>query len=124
MKMLVLASIFFLSYQASANGPYLEKIMGYQPGNNSLSFQVRSGGCTQKSDFEIQVVPRDNRASEVYLYRIHKDPCLSFLPTGTHIKFSLDEIGLAHGQSFVIKNANGVVYSWIWPEDESEESKK
>lgn len=108
--------IFFVSQAALANPVHFERIMGYQPGKNSLSFQVRSGGCTQKSDFKVQVEQTSPYLAEVYLYRIHPDPCLSFLPLGTQIKFDLDELGLSNGMNYIIKNQNRPVQAWIWPE--------
>lgn len=88
-----------------ANPPfdaYPEKLYSYSVDRKGVTFQVRSGGCTSKSDF---FAVNDHRSpAHVTLYRNVEDYCLALLPYGVPVHFENWELGLTRGQPFQIMN--------------------
>ena len=114
-KIILFAFIFLGSIAVAASHGQPEEILGYRPMSDGIVFQVRSGGCTHKTDF-LAETKRDQRtgATELILLRIRPDLCHPFLPMGERFKFSYAELGLTAGEDFVVKNKNGIVQGWIW----------
>lgn len=117
MKTLI-ASLILLSTTAFAQpSGRPERLMGYLPLKSGVIFQVASGGCTTRADF-IPSVTRSETTdiTELTLVRTKPDLCYPFVPTGVRFKFSYEDLGIRPGERFTIKNENGVVLGWIWPE--------
>jgi len=114
-NIILLISTFLGSVAAAAAHGQPEEILGYRPTSTGIVFQVRSGGCTHKSDF-LAETRRDphSGAIELVLLRVHPDLCHPFIPVGERFKFSYSELGLTSGEDFIVKNKNGIVQGWIW----------
>lgn len=95
-----------------------EKILGYQPSKSGVTFQVTSGGCTQREDFTAEVKRSQTDVTELTFIRIRPDNCHPFLPTGIRFRLSYDELGLASGERFIVKNQNGVVHGSVWDQEQ------
>ncbi|HEX7673112.1 MAG TPA: hypothetical protein VF412_03020 [Bdellovibrio sp.] len=111
MKMLLLSSlIFWASFHAEAY-EMKEGLMGYMTRPDGIEIQVQSGGCTRKEDFKITT--EDFQAfKELTLYRTRPDECLAFVPWGTVLFFSHQELGLKSGENFHF--ANTIRISNVW----------
>jgi hypothetical protein len=84
------------------------KILGYVTGPNGLTFQVPTGGCLQKSHFNVRVI-REGDAPVVLQLMVNKvDECRRSYPYGTTIRFSYSEIGIEVNESFTVNNGSGV----------------
>lgn len=93
----------------------LARIYGVQTGFEGVTFQVPSGGCTYKKDFQIgKQQARTTRGDSILkISLIHtggNDTCEAFLPYGSNISFSWQELGLSTGSLFVIENRIGPVF--------------
>ena len=116
MKTILLSLCILVSTTALASPQgHLEKILGYLPSNKGLTFQVTSGGCTQKSDFTSKV-EKDKSTGVIYLslLRLRPDLCYPFIPMGERFNFTYAELGITSGDNFVIANSNGVVQAWAY----------
>ena len=115
---LALASLFMLltASISSAEGKP-ERILGYLPTKSGVIFQVASGGCTHRSDFFAKLKRAEGTdIAELILVRTTPDLCYPFIPSGERFKFSYKELGIAPSERFIVKNENGIVLGWIWPE--------
>ncbi len=64
----------------------------------SVSVNVHTGGCTQRSDFDVSNVAKGTPA--VVTIKRHKgDACEVFVPGGMWLTFTKSELGLASGDS-------------------------
>lgn len=88
-----------------------ETLLGLWVDADGVTFQVRSGGCTQKSDFRI--VSRERDPLRLALVRDSADPCKAFVPYGVGITFSFEELGIAPGSAFEIVNSIAMRYSYV-----------
>ncbi|MGZ3722778.1 MAG: hypothetical protein ACXVA9_07615 [Bdellovibrionales bacterium] len=115
MRNLVLTSLIILASAQTANAAGVsEKILGYQPSRNGVSFQVKSGGCTSREDFMAEIKRSPSEVTEVTLIRVRPDNCHPFIPMGIRFRISYDDLGLAHGEQFKIVNQNGTVNGMVW----------
>jgi hypothetical protein len=87
--------------------PDLESLLGVLFQRSGITFQVQSNGCTQKSDFRIEVI--DSYPLQLHLIRIHPDPCDAYLPLGTRIYFKYGELGIVPGDALRVVNPLGTV---------------
>ena len=77
-----------------------EVLMGSFANRNELSIRVATGGCTKKEDFWIWCTYDEESKERVphyvlTIYRMRKDECKAFHPSGVLIKFNLrEELGL------------------------------
>ena len=99
MKALKCAVVVSLLWAGAAQA---ETLKGFQVGPEGLTFQVSSGGCTSKDDFEI--VSRETFPVMIELARPNQDFCEAFLPYGTTVSFSWEELGLRQGDQFTLTN--------------------
>jgi len=84
-----------------------EEIMGYTTSEKGVTFQVFSGGCTDKEHFEVLVM--ESFPLQLRLMRNKPDLCLAHLPYGTKITFSWDDLSLQRGDQFTIANKTGTL---------------
>jgi hypothetical protein len=87
---------------AQARSEKIERLLGFQYGPKGMTFQVRSGGCTDKSDFNL--VLSNTHPQSVHLYRTNPRMCRASMPFGTKIHYTFKEIGLSQGEWFEIEN--------------------
>ena len=100
MKNILLIILLFSLNANASGGP--EVILGYSYNSDGVSFQVESGGCTQKSDFSFQIL--EKYPIEIILIRDRADFCEAYYPYGTVIEFTYKEMGVTEGMEFVIGN--------------------
>lgn len=98
MKTFIFSIICLASLQANAQ----EALQGFSADSEGVTFQVHSSGCTKKSDFSFIVL--DSVPAKVLLTRNNEDLCEAYVPYGTPIKFSYDELGFNEGDEFNILN--------------------
>jgi hypothetical protein len=87
-----------------------EVLMGLIADRNELAIRVKSGGCTQKNDFWIwRQIDKESKADHPHyvltVYRVRKDECKAFYPSGILIKFNLREkLGLSSFATYSVTN--------------------
>jgi hypothetical protein len=121
MKTILFATLvlFTASSQAIAQ-PRAERILGYLPTRQGIIFQVPSGGCTRRGDFVTRVTRSEaSPVAALLLLRMRPDLCYPFIPTGERFEFTYAELGIDSGEKFTVKNENGVVLGWIWPDSQN-----
>ena len=79
-----------------------EKLLGFMANTKGMTFQVASGGCTSKASFRIDYLK--SLPVQIMLVRTVEDFCEAYLPYGTELEFSWDELGLTKGEEFVLAN--------------------
>ena len=86
-----------------------EVVYGVELTHNSLQFQVASGGCTQKEDFELEVVQGSTELPTyvVTLNRVNPDYCRALVPDGVQIKYARKDVGLEDKVAFTLTNKIG-----------------
>lgn len=100
---MAIMSACFLTSVATANSlESRESIFGLSPGPEGLSFQVYSGGCTDKEDFQIRIL--ESFPVQLELVRINPDYCRAYIPYGVKILYSWDELGMSSGSKFSVIN--------------------
>lgn len=87
--------------------PEFEPLLGVMFREQAIVFQVASSGCTQKSDFEVEVL--ESFPLQIRLIRIQEDPCDAFVPLGERIRFTYRELGIAPGDELRVVNPLGTV---------------
>lgn len=92
-----------LSFAGTADAKELESLLGRGFGVHSLYIQVRSGGCTHRSDFKIEK-QKQGRVYDLAFERVAPDPCYANFPAGTWLEFGYAELGLTPGDEIKIKN--------------------
>ena len=119
MKPVSYVAIIFFCMRGLASSPFgnEEEILGYQPTQAGVSFQVTSGGCTGGEDFTVVVNKNLVDSTTITLVRTRPDPCLALIPMGVKIKLTYKQMGIAKGEAFRVQNPNGIVRGWIWKEE-------
>ena len=85
--------------------PNIEPLLGLVIRRSGITFQVPSSGCTEKSDFTVEVL--ESFPLQLRLIRLEEDPCDAFEPLGTRIRFSYKELGMQRGDKFRVVNPLG-----------------
>lgn len=82
--------------------------MGHMVTEKGVHIQVRSGGCTEKNDFQVKIQRAESEGAPtvVSFVRINVDPCLALLPYGKILTYSFEELGLKHNDLLKIHNPN------------------
>lgn len=87
----------------------VEPLLGAAVVNDKLLLRVRSGGCTSKRNFQVEI----NRGFTgvppffVIIYRVMEDHCDAHLPDGIELTYSFAELGLDPGTDLFITNPIG-----------------
>ena len=86
-----------------------EVVYGAGLTQDNLEFQVASGGCTAKEDFEVDVVKGITGLPPylVTLNRIKSDNCKKLMPEGVSIKYGRKEVGLEGVAEIILTNKIG-----------------
>lgn len=79
-----------------------ERILGYSQSAEGITYQVTSGGCTEKADFEVQQL--ETYPVQLKLVRNEPDFCEAYFPYGTKITFTWEELGLSAGTRAIMAN--------------------
>lgn len=80
----------------------LEPLLGYKFTETGIAFQVASGGCTTKQDFETSFLK--SNPPGVLLTRKRADRCKAALPDGVVIEFSFAELGVGRLDGVTVAN--------------------
>lgn len=94
----------------------LEQLLGVNVREDGITFQVRSNGCTEKQHFQFQVEERLEPISSMLPAMEHHhyitvnrqipDGCEMFVPFGTEIFMSFEELNIFFGK-FHVSNPIG-----------------
>ena len=95
----------------------VEQIYGMTADAEGITFQVFSGGCTNKEDFRVERFTSypDGSPTQLLLVRLRHDLCRANLPYGTTINFSYDDLHLTNGDRFVVLNPRSEMTVFMWP---------
>jgi hypothetical protein len=103
MKTLLLITSLIISLNSSiALAQRSEVLMGMTHDRQGITFQVASGGCTSKDNFEMRIL--ETYPAQLDLVKIVPDYCEAFFAYGTKVFFSYEELGLKSGDRFIISN--------------------
>ena len=72
----------------------------FEPG--AVVVRVDSNGCTQASDFAVEVV--DDQTAELTFTRESADLCKALVPDGVELRWTYEELGLKSGETAVVQN--------------------
>lgn len=106
MKKVVVTIALLLSISALASESYKvrrEPLLGYIHDRQGVTFQVFSGGCTDKSDFLVYFETQNGQLA-MNLYRNRPDNCRAYYPYGIYLHYTYAELRLNKGQRFQISN--------------------
>ena len=109
MNKLILVLFIFSLNKAYSSESISELLLGLEYGPKGLTFQVRSGGCTDKNDFNIQLI--ETSPLSIKLIRTNKRMCRAFIPYGTKVHYTYEELGIKEGSIFNIQNKLGQFYN-------------
>lgn len=85
--------------------PVEEHLLGVTRAEFGVNFQVHSGGCTCKDDFDFKVeLGAGNSLYLIDMIRHTEDNCKAFFPLGETIFVSFDELNIPPGSSYQIIN--------------------
>ena len=92
-----------------------EPLLGVTYDFKTITFQVKSGGCTKKKDFEVLIAKSDPATLE--LVRHKEDKCEAVMPNGTTIQFTYKELGLSQKKTYSLKNTVTPEAISVWLEE-------
>ena len=98
----IFASLVATFSLSQANASTSESLLGVNTSSEGIEFQVYSGGCTKKQDFEL--LQLESFPVQLDLRRLNKDFCEAYLPYGTKILYTWDELGVSQGTRFILRN--------------------
>jgi hypothetical protein len=102
--MKTLMIMILATFGLNSHAETFEKILGYNYDDSGIELQVFSGGCTDKTSF--QIVRRDlNQILTFGFKRISYDGCLALIPYGVKVKYSYAEMGVSPFQQFKVLNS-------------------
>lgn len=87
---------------AAAQATGEESLLGLRVTSKGIAYYVYSGGCTDKSDFQVYML--ESYPVQLQLVRTKPDVCKVYVPDGVKIFFRWDEIGLQPGMPFRVRN--------------------
>jgi hypothetical protein len=82
----------------------LERLLSAKPTRTGLTVTVSTGGCTEKSDFQITSHRNRSGAASVEVRRLTPDACKGNFPDGMTLSFSWKELKLPKKTTISIKN--------------------
>ncbi len=116
-KMMLCVSIIFSLTTLAEIQPGLEQLMGVSVDDHGIAFQVSSNGCTERGDFHFGVeeklenmgprLPAFEHHYYITVNRVQADHCDAFLPYGTKVFLSFDELGIQFGKYHVTNPIGG-----------------
>ncbi|MEH6663868.1 MAG: hypothetical protein V7678_03375 [Brevundimonas sp.] len=82
----------------------LESVHGVRFERDQAVVRVTSNGCTEKSDFRVEIVDGGDMAGEMALVREEPDPCRALTAEGVELSWTYAELGLERGAALVLAN--------------------
>lgn len=104
MKMLAIV----LTLIASSSSFAAEPLMGYIADFQGITLQVRSGGCTDKNSFRVQI--QETMPLQVTFERVRQDFCEAYFPYGKSVQYTWAELGIPPGARLVITNPRAEIF--------------
>jgi hypothetical protein len=80
----------------------VEPVLGLQVGPEGITFQVYSGGCTEREHFRVERFGSD--PVQLLLIRMTPDTCEAYIPYGTTVRYSYESLGLENDRRFIVLN--------------------
>jgi hypothetical protein len=106
-KRTLFMSAFALSLNwqcAGAEPAHLAELLATETTDAGLSVTVPTGGCTQKSDFEVTARAAKNGRASVEIRRLKRDSCKGNFPEGLKLVFTWDDLKLPANTKLGVKN--------------------
>lgn len=97
---LTLVPLFLAQSKALGQEPEIEVLKAISVNQKGIVITVRTGGCTDRSDFEFEFLEND-QGLEIAIVRKTKDYCKGYFPKGVQYSFSWEETGLNDDSSEV-----------------------
>lgn len=82
----------------------LEPVLTWYVQDDAVFVRVTSGGCTNESSFEPTVYLTPGWVAEVELERVEEDECEAFLPNGTLVSWTREELGIPQSADIELQN--------------------
>ncbi|MFN3536972.1 MAG: hypothetical protein ACK4Y4_05950 [Brevundimonas sp.] len=82
----------------------LESVHGVRFERDQALVRVTSNGCTDKSDFSVEIVDGGAMAGEMTLVRSEPDHCRALIAEGVELSWTYAELGLERGAALVLAN--------------------
>ncbi|MFN3816940.1 hypothetical protein [Brevundimonas sp.] len=82
----------------------LESVHGVRFERDQALVRVTSNGCTDKSDFSVEIVDGGAMAGEMTLVRNEPDHCRALIAEGVELSWTYAELGLERGAALVLAN--------------------
>jgi hypothetical protein len=113
---ILVASLSFSFAMTATVLDSLEQLLGVNVDERGITFQVSSNGCTDKDNFYFYVeevlepigpmLPAYEHHHYITVQRIRPDSCEIYIPYGTKIFLSFEELGISFGE-FHVRNPIG-----------------
>jgi hypothetical protein len=84
--------------------PSLEAVRAARIADGRLVVRVESNGCTDATDFAVDLAPSSDGWTDVALRRTDQDLCKALAPDGVEISWSLTDLGLESGEQARLVN--------------------
>ena len=108
MKKLIASLILILATTVQAD--YLEPLLGLGITANTVKIRVASGGCTNKSSFEVKKITDTlSQSLQLNFVRVSADTCEAgnsdaYYPNGVVLTYRFEELGIRRGQRIYVGN--------------------
>ncbi|GAA0644031.1 hypothetical protein [Brevundimonas lenta] len=88
----------------TAAAPTLETVRSARIEGDRLVVRVESNGCTDVTDFAVDVTPASDGVTEVALRRTDVDMCRAIVAEGVEVSWTLSDLGLESGAQARLMN--------------------
>jgi hypothetical protein len=89
---------------AAASASTIEELVAAEKTQAGITITVETGGCTKKSDFEVDSSPVKDGEASVEFRRLNEDTCKGNFPDGIKLEFSWAELKLPQGTKLSLRN--------------------
>jgi hypothetical protein len=89
---------------ATVSASTMEELVAAEKTPSGITITVETGGCTKKSDFEVDSSPVKNGEASIEFRRLSEDTCKGNFPDGVKLDFTWADLKLPQGTKFSIKN--------------------
>lgn len=86
-----------VSWSDNQTAPSLETVRSAQIADGRLTVRVESNGCTDASNFAVDLTTADDGWTDIAVRRTSEDLCKALVPDGVAVSWTLSELGLEPG---------------------------
>jgi hypothetical protein len=88
--------------------PPIEEVMEFRAYQDRILLVVMTHGCTEKSDFHVEIdkVDRSRKRVVLSLRRLRPDECKGFFPSGRRIEYTREELGISRDETIELRRGN------------------